>query len=83
MLLCLACQAQAEPLISTSYDFYPIAPANRHDIRNELQNKSPAMNAGRDFIGYTDWRVHLSFGRIGVFSTLIENSWQSKQLDNI
>jgi hypothetical protein len=29
------------------------------------------------------WRVHLSFGRIGVFSTLIENSWQSKQLDNI
>jgi len=64
MLLCLACQAQAEPLISTSYDFYPIAPANRHDIRNELQNKSPAMNAGRDFIGYTDWRVHLSFHSI-------------------
>ena len=61
VLWLLYSQARAEPLVSTSYDFYSIAPASRHDIRSELNSKSPMMDAGKDFTGHTDWRVHLNF----------------------
>lgn len=61
LLLILASRAQAELLVSTDYDFYAIAPANRYDIRSELNSRSPVAATGHDFTGHTDWRLHLSF----------------------
>jgi len=60
LLLFLVGPAQADLLVSTAYDFYAIAPANRYDIRHELNTKSPVTKAG-DFTGHTDWRVQLRF----------------------
>lgn len=62
LLLCLGAQpAQAAPVVATRYEFYDVAPLNRHELRNELMNKSPVQTKGGDFLAYTEWKLHLNY----------------------
>jgi predicted secreted Zn-dependent protease len=52
---------QAEPTITTTFQFYDIYPRQVKDIGPELDHHTPIRVQGRKFRGYTKWYVRWQF----------------------
>jgi len=61
LALFAAVSTYAEPVVTTSFEYYDIKPAQRSDINNEMSDKSPIRQGSSTFLGLTKWHVKWRF----------------------
>ncbi len=59
LLICLP--VKAEPITDIQYRYYSIYPKHKSDLETEMQTRSPIVENGKKFKGYTKWHVNWKY----------------------